>query len=121
MRIKRNTAPARNVAVKSKAKKREAKKGEILSKYCNDICKGKGNLCVNTSPPNGISLLGCTSMLNVATTLNTLKVRTLSGKIGNWTASMVQNVFKEEYEQLKQSKTTELPTSGLDAQTGITW
>lgn len=121
-KLKRNTAPARLVAAKPKGAKREAKKWEIIEVMCPDFCNPDNEgCCRESSPPNSVMLLGCLSQRSIADHLNHAGIETLRGKTGSWQATLVGNVFKEELKQLQQSKTAELPNSGHDSQTGITW
>ena len=124
MKMKRDTAPAIQAAAKSKGEKREAKKWEIINLMCTDWCEPEPDqecFCRESAPPKGVLLLGCISMSFIVDHLNHKGIETLSGKTGKWQVTLLRNVFKEEYEQLQQSKTAELPNSDPNAQTGITW
>jgi len=66
---------------------------DIAQGVIPDFCRNEG--CPGALHCGKNVFRDCVSYNDLARTLNTLGVETLSGKKGNWKAQMVKNLFKD--------------------------
>ena len=93
MKVKRNTARATQMASEQKREKRLRLQKYVAEHVIPDFCRNED--CPGALRCGRDVFRDCVSYNDLAGTLNVLCVHTLSGKMGNWKAQMVKNLFKD--------------------------